>query len=459
MKVSIVGTGYVGLTTGSLLAAAGNKVYCIDVDPKKIDIIKEGKAHFYEPGLDEFVNKAISSKNLIPTLDYKEAIPNSEIAIISVGTPTNPDGSLDLSYVFSAAESIIKHMQNGLIIVQKSTVPVGTGREIMKMIEKSGKKASVVSCPEFLSEGSAVFDTFNLDRLVVGSDNKKAMTEVVGLFKSLDQFSKTLDLSKYKEFSEIYKKKTKLNTDIPFEERVLYLGLESAEMVKITANAYLATKISFANSIARICDKVGADSSEVMEGIGRDQRIGRDFLYPGLGWGGGCFPKDTSGLLFLANENGLNFAQLQATISINESQSDYVAAKIQGALNGDLKNRKIGILGLSYKPGTNDTRESPAVKLANKLIKKGAEVTVFDPEAMEEAKSFLAEKIKLADSAKKIFDGSEAVVLATDWPEFLKLNFKDLKSKTKRAVIIDARNKLDKEELKKIGYTYIGIGR
>ncbi|MBN2101028.1 UDP-glucose/GDP-mannose dehydrogenase family protein [Candidatus Dojkabacteria bacterium] len=459
MNISIVGTGYVGLTTGALLAAAGNKVYCIDVDPNKINVVKKGKSHFYEQGLDQFVKKTVDEGSLIPTLSYEKSIPDSEVAIICVGTPSKGDGSVDLSYVYNSTESIARNMKNGTIIVQKSTVPVGTGRRLQKIISRVGKKGSVVSCPEFLAEGSAVFDSLNMDRFVIGSESEPAKQKVIKLFQSLDDYSRTLDLESFDEFATIYNKKLSKFTDIPFEDRIYSMSLESAELVKVSANSFLTTKISFANSIAKICDKVGADINEVMDGIGADHRIGRAFLYAGLGWGGGCFPKDTAGLVYSAEEQGVDFKLLKSVVDVNNAQILYVVRKAKEMLKGELENKIITVLGLSFKPGTSDIRISPSIKLVKNLTYNHAKIRVYDPKAMENTEQELNNDVYFAKDIEDALRGTELAILATEWPEFIEMDFSSLKKFFKTPNLLDARNRWPKEKVKKLGFSYSGIGR
>lgn len=461
MTVSIVGTGYVGLTTGALLAAAGHKVYCIDIDTSKIEKIKKGKSYFYEPGLNFFIKEGIKSGRLIPTLSYKESIPRSDIAMICVGTPAKGDGSVDLTYIYQAAESIAEYMKKGLIVVQKSTVPVGTGRKLERILKNGSKRSTfhVVSCPEFLAEGSAVFDSFNMDRLVVGGDNQGAKKKVIALFRSLDKYAKEVDFKKLKKFAGTYKKKVKLHYEIPFSERTVSVSLESAELIKVTANAFLTTKISFANSIARVCDEVGADVSEVMEGVGLDERVGRAFLYAGLGWGGGCFPKDTAGLIYSAEEVGFDFKMLKAVVDINNSQVLYIIRKAKNMLRGKIEGKVISVLGLTFKPGTSDVRISPAIKLVNNLARRGAKVRVYDPKGMREAKTEVLENVYFAEDIKDVLKGSHLAILATEWPEFINIDFKKHKKLFKAKNLLDARNRWDREKAKGDGFNYQGIGR
>lgn len=459
MNISIVGTGYVGLTTGVLLALAGNKVFCIDVDKKKLEIIKSGKSFFYEPGLDSLVKKAINNKKLIPTLSYEESIPESDVVIIAVGTPSNPDGSVDLSFIFSALESIAKNMTKKIIVVQKSTVPVGTGRKIEEFFKSRDKEVDVVSCPEFLSEGSAVIDSINMDRFIVGGDSDNAKQKIAKLFQGIDELNKELDIEDYLEYASIYKKKHQLFFETPFKDRVIFMDLESAEMVKVTANAFLAMKISFANSIARICDRSGADINQVMDGIGMDHRINRAFLYAGLGWGGGCFPKDTAGLIKFADENGFDFNILKAVVESNSDQINFVTQKAKDILNHNLNGKTIAVLGLAFKPGTSDIRSSLSIKLVQNLLQFNAKLRVIDPKAQEGARSMLGDTVHYGKNIEDTLKDAELIILATEWPEFVELDFSRYRNILKSNKILDARNKLDKKKLVKQGFEYYGIGR
>lgn len=459
MTITIIGAGYVGLTTSALLAVAGHKVYCLDIDEEKIKIIKSGKSHFYEPGLDSFVKKVIDSGNLIPTLSYADSIPESEIVIISVGTPQNDKGEFNLTYVFDSASKVIEQVSGSkLVLVQKSTVPVGTGKKITSMAKSAGKDIDVLSCPEFLAESTAVLDTLNMDRFVIGGESNDAKSKVIELFEGLDDFSKTVDYTKLAEFQSIYNTEFKTYNKIPFKDRVISVGIESAELIKVTANAYLSTKISFANSIARIAEGVGADITEVMDGIGADRRIGRSFLYAGLGWGGGCFPKDTAGLVAIADDIGFDFELLKAVRNINFSQVDYVVDRVKSILGG-LENKSIAILGLSFKPGTSDVRESPAIKLAKAFTNAGSQVSTYDPEATNEAKKILKDDVIYASSVEEIATNSDFMILATEWPEFVSADYEMLGKLMKQKNIFDARNALNRIELEDIGFKYYGIGR
>jgi UDPglucose 6-dehydrogenase len=466
MNISIIGTGYVGLTTGAILSTIGHKVYCIDIDEKKLEIIRSGKSYFYEPGLDNFVKKGIDSGNLIPTTDYSRAISDSEVGLICVGTPEKQDGSFDLSYIFAAVEELLKYAKDDFIIVTKSTIPVGTSDKIKSLVEKTKKVCPVLFCPEFLAEGSAVFDTLNIDRFVIGGSDQAAKNKLINLFKSIDDFAKKTNLEDLQGFAKIYKENLEIHSKKEFNQRVLNIGLESAELIKVTANAFLTMKISFANAIARICDKTDADINEVMDGIGMDSRIGRDFLYAGLGWGGGCFPKDVSGLIKYAQQQGYDFRLLKEVKRVNAEQPEYAVEKLTKMLDGSLEQKNITVWGLSFKPGTSDIRLSQSLVLIKSFIESGVEkIFAYDPKAIHEAKKSLnkydisEEKIEFFNSAQDAVQDSDGLVLATDWPEFLEIDFESLKASFRNPVILDGRNRLDGEKLRSMGYKFEAIGR
>ncbi len=457
--ITIIGTGYVGLSSAAIFSNAGYKVYALDVDENKINIIKTGKSHFYELGLDYFIKKGIDDGNLIPTTSYEESILNSTIAISCVGTPDNPDGSHNMSYIFSSAESTAKLAKDGLLYVQKSTVPVETGNKVIEHIKKISPnlKFDYVSNPEFLREGSAVFDTLNMDRIVVGGNNKEPRARLMAVYKSVDELSKSADMSKISEYAGLSLPKIKTFNTTPFEERVVETNLESAELIKVSANAFLSLKISFANSIAKLCDKTNADVNEVMDGIGMDHRIGRAFLYAGRGYGGGCFPKDVSGLLAVAKEHNTQLEIMEASVKVNETMPEYILDKIKSQI-GNLKQRKVAFLGLSFKAGTSDTRKSQAIGLANLLANECTVVNAYDPEAIEEAKHTLHQDVNIVDSLESALKGTDLIVLGTDWPIFKDIEMYKNVYKPGMA-IVDGMNALDKEELIKIGYIYMGVGR
>ncbi len=453
--ITIIGSGYVGLSSAAIFANAGYKVYALDIDEKKIKIIRSGRSHFYELGLDYFIAKAIKKGNLIPTISYEESIPNSTMAISCVGTPDNPDGSYNMSYIFSSAEETAKYAKNGLVYVQKSTVPVGTGEKVMKHIKKVNPKLKVhyVSNPEFLREGSAVFDTLNMDRIVVGGNGEDARKRLIAVYKKVDDLAKKTDMSEISKYAGVTMPSIKTFDKTPFIERVLETSLESAELIKVSSNAFLSLKITFANSIAQLCDKTGADIVEVMNGVGMDHRIGRAFLYAGRGYGGGCFPKDVSGLLAVADEHDVDLKIMKSSVQVNEEMPQYIVEKMIKEIP-DLKKKKVALLGLSFKPGTSDTRKSPSIKLANLLVGKVASIKVYDPEAEEEAKPHLEKDVELMDTVKDTLDDADVAVIATDWPQF-----KDLNLFKKVDFVVDGMNALDKEQLRKMKVKYIGVGR
>lgn len=460
LTVSIVGNGYVGLTTAAVLSNVGYKVYTVDIDKSKIETIKSGKSYFFETGLDNFVKKGINSGNLIPTLSYKEAIPKSDVIFSCVGTPDKDDGSSNLEFIFAAAKESAKYAKDGLIYVQKSTVPVGTGRNVIEAIQEENPnlRFSYVSNPEFLSEGSALFDTLNMDRIVVGSDDKESVEIVVKIFRNANKFAQDIDLDRYKDYAGFYSSKETKSSKTDFEDRIVRTGLESAELVKVSANAFLALKISFANSIAKLADKVGADITEVMNGVGADHRIGRSFLYAGLGWGGGCFPKDVSGLIAIAKEHGLDMPIMTSAIDENSSMINFVTSKVKKHTTPN-KNNTVAILGLSFKPGTSDIRRSQSIKLANKLVSMGYSVQACDPKARKEAKKTLDDRVIVFKSLEECVKGVSVVVLATEWKEFLRLDWKVVKDLMEGNVLVDGRNRLDKEKLENMGFRYEGVGR
>lgn len=444
--ISVVGVGYVGLTTAALLAEAGYKVYAIDLNAKRLETVRAGRSFFYEAGLDEIIAPNVKSGALIPTDSYQESIPQSDFVFSCVGTPDNPDGSSNLSYVFSAAEQAAGLMKPGAIYIQKSTVPVGTGAKIKKLFLDMGRKTPYVSNPEFLREGTAIEDTLSADRVVVGGDSRKAAEKVADLYRDIESQSQTIAA------------KAELTLpDIP-ATRYFVTGLESAEMIKVTANAFLALKISFANSIAKLADKADADINEVMNGVGADRRIGRAFLNAGRGYGGGCFPKDVSGLISSAADYGVDLAIMTAAADVNESMPGYIAKKAQEAL-GDLSGKKLTVAGLAFKAGTSDTRRSPGVKLANLLSHAGASVTAYDPKANGEAKEDLRKDVELCDSLEQAAKGAEALFISTDWPELISIEPAKLKRLLRGDLLVDCMNVFDPAEISKADLRYIGVGR
>jgi UDPglucose 6-dehydrogenase len=452
MTISIIGTGYVGLTLASLTSKVGYKTYCIDVIPKKIETIKKSKSYFYELGLDDLVKQGIDSGNLVPTLDYKEGLNDADIVFLCVGTPSDGNGRFDLSYLLSAIKEAVKCVKDGVIFVQRSTVAVGTGKTVMKMIDEINPdlEYTYLSSPEFLREGSAVIDSIRPDRIVVGGDNEKAKEKVFKIFKEIDGIASQIikespEISKY-AMNNISNGNGK---DLKFKDKCISTKLESAELIKVTANSFLATKISFANNIARLCDKVDANVNEVMDGVGMDRRISRSFLYAGIGFGGGCFPKDVKGLINSLDEHNVDSQFFNEVLDVNSSQVDYVIDCIKEM---GIKSGKVGVLGLAFKQGTSDVRESPACRLCEALVEDGYEVIGTDPQAIEEAKKMFPERDnpKYTEDIEDVFKDSSIVVLATDWPEFKELDYVKLSEMMKNKNFYDARNYLDRNKMESI---------
>jgi len=445
--VTVLGAGYVGLTTAALLAHSGYKVYVVEPNPKRLDIIKQGRSFFYEQGLDEVIAVAINAGNLTPTDSYSESVPNSSTIFSSVGTPDNPDGSSNLTYVFSAAEEAAKHMKPGSVYIQKSTVPVGTGERIEKIFAKLKNKITYISNPEFLREGTALFDTLYFDRIVAGGNDTKTVDYVLNIYRELEK-----NREKISKLAGVESK--------PHTGQYIHTSLNSAELIKVTSNAFLALKISFANSIAKLADKVNADIVEVMDAVGADKRIGRAFLNAGRGYGGGCFPKDVSGLIASGIQNGVDLEIMNAAQALNETMPGYIVEKLQSKIGGSLKGKKVAVLGLSFKAGTSDVRRSPGMLLANSLSKAGAVVTTFDPQANHEAAEDLRKGVIQCESIESAIDNIDAIIVATEWPELLSYSpAKYAKPMNNGKIFVDAINRFQKSDITSAGLTYIGVGR
>lgn len=429
-KICVIGTGYVGLVTGACFADLGNTVECLDVDAGRIEGINQGKMPIYEPGLEQLVAQNVRAGRLSFTTDYATALNGAEFAFIAVGTPSGVDGEADLQYVRSVAESIADIVDHPIIVVNKSTVPVGTGDWVADVIRKrrGGKllEFSVVSNPEFLREGSAINDFMNPDRVVLGSTNREAANHVAQLYLTL-------------------------------RCPILITDLRTAEMIKYASNAFLATRISFINEIANMCEELGADVREVALGMGYDKRIGSAFLDAGLGWGGSCFPKDVKALAHMAVLHGTHPQLLQAVMEINRNQRRRVVVKLRKALNS-LNEKVIGVLGLSFKPNTDDIREAPSLEVIHLLLNEGAIVRAYDPQAMENAKNVL-QRVILCENPYQVAEGADALVLATEWNEFKQLDFERIYKSMNRPVIMDGRNLWNPEYLRSLGFTYFGVGR
>ena len=440
MNITVIGSGYVGLVSGTCFAEMGNRVTCVDIDPVKIEKLNQGIIPIFEPGLETMVLKNVKNKNLFFTTELNEALQNSEIAFIAVGTPMGSDGSADLQYVLAVAKSIGQTMQKRLIVVDKSTVPIGTADKVQSTIKKELDKRNsdlqfdVVSNPEFLKEGAAIEDFMKPDRVVVGTDSDYALEKMKQLYH-------------------------------PFcmsRDRFISMDIRSAEMTKYAANAMLATKISFMNEIANICEKVGADANQVRIGIGSDRRIGYSFIYPGAGYGGSCFPKDVKALSKIANDNGYTAKLIAAVEEVNDAQKLVIAKKIIDRFGKDLTGFSFGIWGLAFKPGTDDMREAPAIYVIDELVKRGAKVKAYDPKAMDEAKTFYLkdlEGIEYFESKYEILKNSDALILLTEWKEFRSPDFNEIKSLLINPVIFDGRNQYNSFDLIQKGFEYYQIGK
>ncbi len=428
--IAVAGTGYVGLSTGTCFADMGNTVTCIDISEEKIAMLSEGKVPIYEPGLSEMIQRNVRSGRLRFTTSYAEALADADFIFICVGTPSGVDGEADLQYVRMAAESVAQTMHRPLIVINKSTVPVGTGDWVADIIKHSQPKPldfAVVSCPEFTREGSAIHDFLNPDRVVIGSRNHDAAEKVAQLH-------------------------------LPLRTRIVMTDLRTAEMIKYASNAFLATKISFINQIALICEKLGADVEEVAQGMGFDKRIGSHFLNAGLGYGGSCFPKDVKALEHMALVHGSHPSLLRAVMEINRDMRRWAVFNLRETLDGRLDRKKIGILGLAFKPNTDDIRESAALEIARMLQNEGAIVTGYDPVAMANAARMLP-SLKLAEDAYDLANGVDALLVCTEWNEFKQLDLDRMKSLMARPVVIDGRNIYDPHKMGVIGFTYRAVGR
>jgi len=442
--VAVLGTGYVGVTTSAMLANAGFKVFAVDISQDRLRALREGRSFFYEKGINPLIKKAVDGKTLVPTASYKEAVSNSKFVFSCVGTPDSPDGSVNLDYVFSAAKESARYIKPGAIFIQKSTVPVGTGRKVSDFF--GGKQVAYCSNPEFLREGTAVLDTLFFDRIVVGGNDKNAVSQVLDLYKKVEAARNSM--------AKIADLKPKLTRG-----EYIATNLDSAELIKVTANAFLALKISFANSIAKLADQTEADVVEVMNAVGTDPRIGRSFLNAGRGYGGGCFPKDVSGLIQSARARSVPMEIMQSATKVNQSMPDYIVDKALSALGRPAKGKKFAILGLAFKSGTSDARKSPGVKIANLLAKAGAEVSAFDPQAGDEAKSSLEPKISIFDDWQKACEGCACVFVATDWSEFRSLSPEKFSSVISGNLVVDCMNIYDSAGFEKAGLKLIGVGR
>jgi UDPglucose 6-dehydrogenase len=449
--ITVLGTGYVGLTTATLTAMAGMKTYVVDPNPSRIASVRAGKSFFYEAGLDPLIAEVVTSGMLVPTDSYEQSVPESDIVISCVGTPDNPDGSSNLSYIFAAATEAARYLKSSAVYVQKSTVPVGTGKKVKQVFADVGITNAYVSNPEFLREGTALADTLWPDRIVVGGNDANALQRVIDMYASIEQARDTIA-----EHAGLDAASVSRETAQPVRTK-----LESAELIKVTSNAFLTVKISFANSIAQLADAVGADIVEVMGGVGADARIGQAFLQAGRGYGGGCFPKDVSGLIAAGLEHGVQLTMMEASQAVNESMPGYIIEKMQSAVGGDgmLNGKRIAVLGLAFKTGTSDTRRSPGIKLANMLVAAGCDVCAFDPKATEEAKESIDGAVTLADSIEHALHNADAAIIATDWPDFVDYPYDQYAKHMSGTLLVDAMNRLDPEAAQLSGLRYIGVGR
>ncbi|MFD2670800.1 UDP-glucose 6-dehydrogenase TuaD [Marinicrinis sediminis] len=430
-KITVIGTGYVGLVSGTCFAEIGNHVTCCDIDQTKINKLKQGIIPIYEPGLEETVARNVAEERLYFTTDIPSAIREADIIYIAVGTPMSVTGAADLRYVTEVAKTIGENLNAYKVIVNKSTVPVGTGRLVQRVVQSylsdTTQTFDVVSNPEFLREGSALRDCMNMERAVIGATSDKAAQWIADLHA-------------------------------PFQTDILITSLESAEMIKYASNTFLATKISFINAVANICERVGADVTEVAKGMGMDSRIGSRFLQAGIGYGGSCFPKDTHALVHIADSVGYDFHLMKSVIRTNDEQREVVVEKVRQVL-GPLKGRQLSVLGLAFKPNTDDMRDAPSLQIIPALLRKGARVKAFDPIASKEAVVHFGDKIEYCTRLEETIQGAEAILILTEWDEIKQLDLDRVKELVQAPVIIDGRNCFSLEEARAHGFIYHSIGR
>jgi UDPglucose 6-dehydrogenase len=431
MKISVIGTGYVGLVTGTCLAETGNDVVCVDCDRTKIDILNRGHIPIYEPGLAEIVARNVAGGRLHFTTDLAVTA-KSRIVFLAVGTPSADDGSVDMSALWSVVEGIAPHLHSGSIVVCKSTVPVGTNARVSERLKQlTGKEIEVANNPEFLKEGTAIDDFMKPDRVVIGTRSTEAGEVLAELYQPY------------------------LRTDKP----LLIMSPESAEMTKYVANSLLATKISFINEMANICEQAGADVNDVRRGIGHDSRIGFAFLFPGAGYGGSCFPKDVRGLAAVARAHGVTPKMLDAVQEVNERQKHLLPKRIETHFGGKLMNQAIAVWGLAFKPGTDDIRDAPALTLIERLLDRGAKLRVYDPVAMENVRKLFGEKLVYCERREDALVGADALAIVTEWKQFVHPDFEEMKNLMRHPVIFDGRNLYDPRRMRAYGFTYYSIGR
>ena len=433
MTITIIGAGYVGLVSAAVFSDLDNRVYCVDINKVRIEDLKGAKVPFFEPSLSEYIERNVGAKRLFFTTSYKDSVPKSQVVLICVGTPPKNNGEADLSYLFGAVEEAAKHFSGYTLIVIKSTVPVGFEDDLERTVKKYAKsKFEFAACPEFLREGTAIEDTLHPDRIVIGASSKKAQ-------------------------------KILLELHAPVSGERILCDVRSAQLIKYASNALLATKVSFANALANLCEKTGANVEKVLAGVGADRRIGKSFLYPGVGYGGSCLPKDVLAFIAIAKSFDYDFHLLRSVDAINEGQIALFINKVRFALNAqeekgkNLNGKKLAVLGLAFKPNTDDMRDAPSVKIIRNLIDLGAGITAYDPQAMENAKKVLP-KINYAKDEYSAVSGKDAILLLTEWPQFVKLDLERIKKLVKRPVIVDGRNFFNGEKVRQAGFAYFKIG-
>lgn len=428
MKLTVIGAGYVGLVTAAVFSDFGHAVSAIQINPLKLSLLRRGEVPFFEPGLSEVITRNMKDGRLTFTDSYKEGVNGAEVVFICVGTPSSDDGSVDLSYVYKASEMLAPFLGKEAVVVVKSTVPPGTAQKVAEIIgQKTKEKFYIASCPEFLREGSALSDSLCPDRIIIGVDCDKAKEVLLELHKHVNG------------------------------ERIV-TDVASAQMIKYASNAFLAMKISFANSIARVSDLVGLDVEAVLKGVGTDSRIGKKFLLPGVGYGGSCFPKDVKGLMRFSSDKGFRFGLLEETESLNKDQTAWSIRAITSLLGGKIRGKRVAVLGLAFKPNTDDLREAPSLPIISYLLDKGAVVSCYDPVAMDHAGKLL-KKVRFGKDAYDVCKDADILVLVTEWNEFKELTMKRIKKLMKQPLIFDGRNVYDKNHLTELGFTYKGIGK
>lgn len=429
MKIGVIGTGYVGLVTGACLADIGHDVTCVDIDEEKISRLSRGEVPIFEPGLEQVVHHNVQAGRLHFTTDTGLAVTDADVVFIAVGTPAADNGTADLRYVFAAAEAIAQNLKRYTVVVDKSTVPVGTARQVAERIKRFYKREfAVASCPEFLREGCAVDDFYAPDRIIIGVDNDKASDVLLDVFK-------------------------------PIRGQKVITTVESAELIKYASNAFLATKISFVNEIAQICERTGADIEEVAYGVGLDHRIGPKFLKAGIGWGGSCFPKDVAALDQMAGASGYDFRLLEAVIEVNRNQRTHFIDKVEHYFGGDLTGKRFAVLGLAFKDNTDDVRESAAIDIIRQLHERHASICAFDYQATDNARRLLPDAVEYATDPYAAAKQADAILLVTEWKEFQELDWARLKLILKQPVVFDGRNLLKTSMMRELGYDYYSIGR